>query len=171
MMTMKSDIIGRAISACTAVTLLLASTACSDSTSAHPTLGAHYELSSYDSELPHTWRRIVSTGTFSCDDQITGGRLLFGSGSNVTEIIEDHLVCNDGTNTPSADTATGHYSQTGAHVDLQLTQGRLRTDGLAPLTQSADLAGDVLTINQTTINQPAGFTQHDFTVVAFTLVR
>jgi hypothetical protein len=155
-----------------AIAIVLVSTDCGDSTSVHPTVGAHYELSSYDSELPHTWRRIVSVGgsSFSCDDQITGGRLLFGSGTSVTEIIEDHLVCNDGTDAPSADTASGHYTQTGTHLDLLLTQGRLTREGLPPLEQSADLAGDVLTVNRTTSNSTV-FTQTDFTVQVFTLVR
>ena len=145
----------RSAMALAAVTLFAAG-ACGDSASASITLGARYELTSYDSKLPYTWRAIVtSDGSFRCDDKIVSGRLLFGSGASVTEIIEDQLFCSDGTISPlSADTATGQYTRSGSSLSLRL-QGSLRPQAGAPYDQTAEVAGVEVRILKT-ISRTAG---------------
>jgi hypothetical protein len=154
-----------------AAVMLLGANACRDSTSAPPTLGARYELTSYDSKLPYPWRAIVTAdASFRCDDKIVGGSLLFASGTSVTEIIEDQLFCSDGTISPlSADTATGQYTRSGNSLSLHL-QGTLRLQAASPYDQTAELAGSQVRI-LTTVSRTPGGTQISPIVQVFTLVQ
>ena len=145
---------------------------CGDSSSPIPRLGARYELTSYDDQpLPYTWRRILAVpGTYACDDQITGGRLLFGSSNTVTTVFDRALVCNDGSAPViSGDTATGQYTQAGDHLDLIL-QGTLTAEAAGPYEVSATLDRNVIRVEKTVQNGPLGGLT-DIGVKVFTLAR
>jgi hypothetical protein len=154
--------------AASAVTLTTAG--CGDSSSPTRGLGARYELTSYDDQpLPYTWRRIVAvSGPYACDDQITGGRLLFGTSHSVTEVFDRTLVCNDGSAPViSGDTAAGQYTEAGDQLDLVL-QGALTAQARSTYEVSAMLDGDVIRVQKTVSNtQLDGVT--DVGVKVFTL--
>ena len=100
--------------------------------------------------MPYTWRRILAVpGTYDCEDEITGGRLLFGGSHSVTEAFDRALVCNDGSaRVISGDTATGQYTQAGDQLDLVL-QGTLTGEAAGPYEVSATLDGDVIRVEKT----------------------
>lgn len=145
---------------------------CKDSVSPTPALGAHYELTSIENRLlPYTWRRIVSSdGIFACDDQITGGRLIFGAGHTATEILDRALKCNDGSPPAvSGDTAVGQYTQSGTQLTIVL-QGFLSLEAGSPYETSATVSGDEIQVEKTLSHSAIG-TVTDFGSRVFTLVR
>ena len=145
---------------------------CTDAASPASTLGTHYELTSIENRLlPYTWRRIVSSdGIFACDDQITGGRLLFGAGHTATEILDRTLKCNDGSPpVVSGDTAAGQYTQSGTQLTIVL-QGFLTLEAGSPYETSATVSGDEIHVEKTVSHNAIG-TITDFGSRVFTLAR
>lgn len=153
--------------------LVVAVTACHEST-ALDTLATHYELTSYaGASLPHTWRVISATNldgtTQNCKDEITGGSLLFDTDGVATELIERSLVCDGQPDLHYFDSALGPYTVSGSNVDITLEGSLADLPGTGPYAVSAEITGSRIVFDQTVTQTPAGAvtdrTQKTFTAV------
>ena len=140
--------------------LTVAAAACRDST-ALDTLGTQYELTSYaGATLPYTWR-VISTvrldGTSqNCNDEITGGSLLFGDDGGVTVLVERDVICDGQPDLRSFDSALGSYSVSGSRHDITLEGSLADLPGTGPYAVSAQIAGDLILVSQTVSHTPGG---------------